>query len=69
MMSKLFEFSMFFLSRSNQFFRLNSEWELGYHPFPEMSRFLNPYSRIHYQSSKRTSNSRPTHSLLEYICR
>ncbi len=42
---------------------LNSKWETGYHPFPEMSRFLNSHSRIH----------RPSHhssySLLGYICR
>ncbi|CAF1152387.1 unnamed protein product [Adineta steineri] len=36
--------------------------EAGYHPFPEMSRFLNSNSRVHRPSS------RPTYSFLGYLC-
>jgi len=69
-MSKLFEFSIFFLIEKIIFFsRINSKSKSGYHPFPEMTRFLNLYSRIHYQSLKKASAPRSTFPLLEYICR
>ena len=49
---------------------MNSKWQSGYYPFPEMTRFLNSYSRIHYQSDRKlSSNSRGNNSLLEYVCR
>ncbi|CAF0748967.1 unnamed protein product [Adineta ricciae] len=38
------------------------KWETGYHPFPEMSRFLNSHSRVHHHSS------RPHYSFLGYLC-
>ncbi|CAF1589100.1 unnamed protein product [Rotaria magnacalcarata] len=41
---------------------LNHKWQAGYHPFPEMSRFLNSHSRIHRQSP------RPSYSFLGYLC-
>jgi len=68
LMSKLFGF---FYRKKNCSFFLNriSEWKSGHHPFPEMTRFLNSYSRIHYQSLKKPSASRTAYSLLEYICR
>ncbi|CAF3105136.1 unnamed protein product [Rotaria sp. Silwood2] len=43
-------------------FDFDHKRETGYHPFPEMSRFLNSHSRIHRQSS------RPSFSFLGYIC-
>ncbi|CAF3708967.1 unnamed protein product [Rotaria sordida] len=44
-------------------FNIDHKWEAGYHPFPEMSRFLNSHSRIHRQSSRPSS-----YSFLGYIC-
>ncbi|CAF1443360.1 unnamed protein product [Adineta steineri] len=47
---------------------MNSKWEPGYHPFPEMNRFLNSYSRIHHQSVRKLSYTRSNYSFLGYIC-
>ncbi|UJR26895.1 hypothetical protein I4U23_008205 [Adineta vaga] len=64
--TKVYNRSVSFDTRENSY--LNNKWESGYHPFPEMNRFLNPYSQIHYQEIKRKALIQSNYAVLQYIC-